>query len=76
LSRKLPEGTYIPSRRERDRDTLRSEPQISSEEIAPFHAKVLQEVAEFEGTFEVQRNKAQEEEHLLEYRREPRLQAS
>jgi hypothetical protein len=60
LSRKLPEGTYIPSRRERDRDTLRSEPQISSEEIAPFHAKVLQEVVEFEGTFEVQRNKAQE----------------
>jgi hypothetical protein len=46
LSRKFPEGTYIPSRRERDRDTLRSEPQISSEEIAPFHAKVLQEVAQ------------------------------
>jgi hypothetical protein len=69
----LPEGTYIPSRRERDRDTLRSEPQISSEEIAPFHAKVLQEVAEFEGTFEVQRSKAQEEECLLEYRRELRL---
>jgi hypothetical protein len=73
LSRTLPEGTYIPSRIERDRDTLRSEPQISSEEISPFHAKVLQEVAECEGTFEVQRNKYQEEECLLEYRQEPRL---
>jgi hypothetical protein len=59
LSGKLPEGTYIPSRRERDRDTLRSEPQIILEEIAPFHAKVLQEVSKFEGTFEVQRNKSQ-----------------
>jgi hypothetical protein len=38
--------------------------------------KGLQEVAEFEGTFEVQRNKSQEEERLLEYRWEPRLQAS
>jgi hypothetical protein len=55
---------------------LRSEPQIISKEITPFHAKVLQEVAEFEGTFEVQRNKAQEEERLLEYRRDPRLQDS
>jgi hypothetical protein len=45
LSRKFPEGTYIPSRIERDSDTLRLEPQISIEEIAPFHAKVLQEVA-------------------------------
>jgi hypothetical protein len=36
LEQEVAEGTYIPSRRERDRDTLRSEPQISSEEIAPF----------------------------------------
>ena len=60
MSGKFLEATYIPSRRERDRDTLRSDPQISSEEIEPFHAKVLQEVAEFEGTFEVQRNKSQQ----------------
>jgi hypothetical protein len=56
----LLEGTCIPSRRERDRDTLTSKPQISSKEIAPFHAKVLREVVEFEGNFEVQRNKSQQ----------------
>jgi hypothetical protein len=52
---------------------LRSELQVSSEGIAPFHEKALQEVAELQGTFEVQTNKAQEEERLLEYRQEPRL---
>jgi hypothetical protein len=41
LEEEVPKGTYIPSRRERDRDTLRLEPQISSEEIAPLRAKDL-----------------------------------
>jgi hypothetical protein len=57
LSRKLPEGTYIPSRRERDRNNLRLEPQISLGKIAQLCAGTLQEFAEFEGTFEVHRNK-------------------
>jgi hypothetical protein len=44
LEHKLLEGTYIPSRRERDRDTLRSEPQISSRWIAQLCAGTLQGV--------------------------------
>jgi hypothetical protein len=34
LENKFPEGAYIPSRRERDRDTLRSKPHISLGRIA------------------------------------------
>jgi hypothetical protein len=44
------EGTFVPSRRERDRDTLRSEPQISSEEIAQLCARTLQGVTEAKKT--------------------------
>jgi hypothetical protein len=53
LSRKLPEGTYTPSRRERDRDTLRSEPHISSRWIAQLCARDPTKSAEVEKPFEV-----------------------
>jgi hypothetical protein len=76
LEQEVSRGHLHPFKERKGQRPLRSESQISSEEIAPFHAKVLQEVAEFKGTFEVHRNKSQEEERLLEYRQEPRLHAS
>jgi hypothetical protein len=56
LRRKCPEGTYIPSRRERVRDTLSSEPPISLEEIEPFHAKVLEDAAEVSQSTKLRRD--------------------
>jgi hypothetical protein len=52
LSRNFPEGTFIPSRREKDIDTLRSKPQISSEEITLFHVEVMQEECRSRGTLQ------------------------
>jgi hypothetical protein len=60
LEHAFPEGAYIPSRRERDINTLMSYPQISSGQIVHLCAGTLQGVQRLRNLLGFRVNKSQE----------------